>query len=52
MHVFTDNLAGNLVYELGSAKFVEERLAEHGLEYQLDERSRDPTKEIPRHAAE
>ncbi|MFC6719254.1 universal stress protein [Natrialbaceae archaeon GCM10025810] len=52
VHVFTDNPAGNSVHKLGSAKLVEERLTERGLEYQLEERSGDPAKEIPRHAAE
>lgn len=52
LHVFTDNPAGDSVHRLGSAKLVEERLAERGFEFQLEERSGDPVEEIRRHAAE
>ncbi|UHQ98787.1 hypothetical protein HYG81_22805 (plasmid) [Natrinema zhouii] len=52
LHVFTDNPAGDSVHRLVSAKFVEERLAERGLEFQLEARSGDSVKEIRRHAAE
>lgn len=52
LHVFVDNPAGSSVHKLGSAKLVEEELEERGLEFQLEERSGDPVKEIRRHAAE
>ncbi|WP_273738318.1 hypothetical protein [Natrinema soli] len=51
-NVFTDNPAGDSVHRLVSAKFVEERLAERSLGFQLEARSGDSVKEIRCHAAE
>lgn len=50
LHVFTENLDGATVQQLGSAKAVERALDDRGYEYYLEERSGDPAEEILEHA--
>ncbi|OVE84080.1 universal stress protein [Natronolimnobius baerhuensis] len=46
VHVFTDNPSGATIQKLGSAKTVKRALSDHGIDYQLEERSGDPATEI------
>lgn len=50
LHVFTDNPEGASIQQLGPAKAVGRALTDRGIDYQLDERSGDPSEEILEHA--